>query len=64
MKNAKRAIMLPMFEGVNVMFLELLILTHIVKPNIVYILESLDCEKIVFVLNQNYRIGMGFCTLR
>jgi hypothetical protein len=59
----KGVVMLPMFEGVNVMFLELLILTHIVKPKIVYILESLGFGKIVFVPNQNYRNGMGVCTL-
>jgi hypothetical protein len=63
MRNAKKVVILPMFVGVNVMLLELLILTHIVKPKRVYILESLGCEKIVFVPNQNYKNGMGVCTL-
>jgi hypothetical protein len=55
--------MLPMLVSVNVMFLELLIMTHIVKPKIIYIFESLGCGKIVFVPNQIYRKGMGVCTL-
>jgi len=40
-----------MFIGVNVMFIELLILIHIVKSMEKYILGSLGCGKIVFIPN-------------
>ncbi len=53
----KKVVMLPMFTCVNVMFVELLILIHIVKSMIRYVLGSLSCGKIVSIRNQNCKNG-------